>query len=167
MSTFSIRPMVTSDLFAVAEIYRQRSCVENSLHTPFMSEDEWRARLQQMGRDLQCLVAVREGKALGHACLITFGAEPRRRHAASVGVVVHSEHRRQGVASSLLRELIDTCDNWLGITRIELEVFASNEGAVALYRNLGFREEGRMKGFAYRNGQLEDAILMARYEGVE
>ncbi|TKB49497.1 GNAT family N-acetyltransferase [Ferrimonas sediminicola] len=166
MFSISIRPMVAADLAPVAEIYRQRSCVENSLHTPFVSEEEWRARLQQMGSDLQCLVAVANDRVVGHACLITFGSEPRRRHAASLGVVVHSEFRRQGFARALLTELIDTCDSWLGITRIELEVFASNPGAIALYRSLGFVEEGRMRGFAYRNGRLEDAVLMARYEGM-
>ncbi|WP_090364370.1 GNAT family N-acetyltransferase [Ferrimonas sediminum] len=162
MPQISIRPMISRDLAQVAELYRQRSCVENSLHTPFISEDEWRNRVLHMGNDLQCLVACIGDQLVGHCCLTTYQNEPRRRHAATIGVVVDQRHRRQGVARAMLEEMIDTCDSWLGVSRIELEVFVNNTGAIALYRQLGFSEEGRMRQYAYRNGVLEDAVIMAR-----
>jgi ribosomal-protein-alanine N-acetyltransferase len=47
----------------------------------------------------------------------------------------------------------------LGAAVIELEVRASGDGALTLYRLLGFVEQARRRGY-YRN-PTEDAVLMA------
>ena len=50
---------------------------------------------------------------------------------------VEPEHRRQGLA----RRLFDELERWMraeGISRVELNVVAANEGAVALWQDLGF-----------------------------
>ena len=48
-----------------------------------------------------------------------------------------------------------------GITRIELEVFAANERAFALYRKFGFVEEGRKRHARCLDGNYDDSICMA------
>ncbi|MEX5533467.1 GNAT family N-acetyltransferase, partial [Pseudomonas syringae] len=62
-----------------------------------------------------------------------------------------------------MRTLIDLCDNWLSVERIELTVFADNQHAIALYEQFGFETEGRARRFALRNGQLVDALYVARF----
>ena len=47
-------------------------------------------------------------------------------------------------------------------TRLELEVYADNEPAIRLYERFGFEREGVLRQYAYRNGQLADALYMAR-----
>lgn len=47
--------------------------------------------------------------------------------------------------------------------RIELTVFVGNEPAIALYRSLGFEQEGRLRGYAFRDGRFEDVLGMARW----
>jgi len=42
-----------------------------------------------------------------------------------------------------------------------LGVFSSNEPAIALYRSLGFQEEGRKKRGRFVDGIYDDVILMA------
>jgi putative acetyltransferase len=47
--------------------------------------------------------------------------------------------------------------------KIELEVFTDNEPAIALYRSLGFEEEGmRRDHYRREDGSLRSALLMAR-----
>jgi ribosomal-protein-alanine N-acetyltransferase len=46
-----------------------------------------------------------------------------------------------------------------GASELELEVRESSEGALALYRSLGFVEQARRREY-YRN-PTEDAVLMA------
>ena len=48
-----------------------------------------------------------------------------------------------------------------GLTRIELEVFAANARALALYKKFGFVEEGRKRQARCLDGVLEDSLCMA------
>jgi RimJ/RimL family protein N-acetyltransferase len=48
-----------------------------------------------------------------------------------------------------------------GLERIELEVFASNTRAFALYEKLGFVTEGVKRRARKLDGQYDDNVLMA------
>jgi ribosomal-protein-alanine N-acetyltransferase len=72
-------------------------------------------------------------------------------------IAVHPRGRRAGVARDLLRAVIDHAHR-AGCARIELEVAAANEPAVALYRSHGFHLVGRRRGY-YRD-PVDDALLM-------
>lgn len=75
-------------------------------------------------------------------------------------VAVHPGFWRQGIGRALVQTALDKAAE-LGLTRVLLEVRASNESAQALYRSFGFVEDGRRRAY-YVNG--EDAILMSRLE---
>jgi putative acetyltransferase len=57
---------------------------------------------------------------------------------------------------------VDLADNWLNLTRLELEVYADNEAAIHLYKRFGFEEEGHLRQHAFRDGQYVDSIVMGR-----
>jgi putative acetyltransferase len=63
-----------------------------------------------------------------------------------------------------MRTMIDMCDNWLRVDRIELTVFVDNlrGGGVPKF---GFIVEGTGKKYALRNGEYVDAYFMARLKG--
>jgi putative acetyltransferase len=50
------------------------------------------------------------------------------------------------------------------LVRLELTAFVENEGAVKLYKSLGFEIEGTKKYAVIRNGEYADEYLMARYK---
>ncbi|MGV8744210.1 GNAT family N-acetyltransferase, partial [Pseudomonas aeruginosa] len=68
-------------------------------------------------------VAVVDGVVVG-LLGINQNSNPRRRHVVNFCITVNKSYRSQGVGSALMQAMIDYCDNWLGIRRIELEVFA-------------------------------------------
>ena len=74
-------------------------------------------------------------------------------------VVVAAEFLRRGVASELMRGLIQRAKSEAA-TVIRLEVRESNLPARALYVRHGFREAGRRR--SYYRGPAEDAILYSR-----
>jgi ribosomal protein S18 acetylase RimI-like enzyme len=56
-------------------------------------------------------------------------------------MAVSAGHQGRGIGSALMREMIDLCDNWLRVDRIELTVFADNEPAIAVYKNTDLRSK--------------------------
>ena len=69
------------------------------------------------------------------------------------------EARRRGIAEALLREL-ERLLPARGVERITLEVRASNEPALALYRKLGYEALGLRKN--YYEKPREDALIMQK-----
>lgn len=79
----------------------------------------------------------------------------------SLGMWVLPSHRGRGGGRMLLQAAID--DRPPDVHKIELEVFPENEAAIALYRKLGFEEEGlRRSHYRRRDGSLRSALIMAR-----
>jgi putative acetyltransferase len=58
--------------------------------------------------------------------------------------------------------MLDLADQWLGLRRVELNVFTDNQAAIALYRKYGFEVEATHRGAALRDGVLIDCYFMAR-----
>jgi Acetyltransferases, including N-acetylases of ribosomal proteins len=144
-------------------MHAQPEVYHNTLQIPHPSEQMWQDRLKdRVG--IKQIVACIDDIVVG---LLTLDANqrPRRSHVADFGITVDKRFHGRGVGSALMQSMVEMCDNWLPIKRIELTVFADNEPAVALYRKFGFEIEGTGKQFALRNGEYVDAYFMARMKG--
>jgi [ribosomal protein S18]-alanine N-acetyltransferase len=73
-------------------------------------------------------------------------------------IAVASEAQRRGVAGFLFAPLAKELRTRL-VTEVCLEVRASNQPALALYRHLGFAETARRTG--YYADPVEDAVLLS------
>ena len=71
------------------------------------------------------------------------------------------DFRGRGFGERLLRQAIQAADAF-GFRRIELGVFATNTAAAALYRKVGFVEEGTRRMAILVDGIYHDEIIMAR-----
>jgi ribosomal-protein-alanine N-acetyltransferase len=76
-----------------------------------------------------------------------------------MNVAVDPDHRRRGIAMSLLERLFELTED---ATRrgYTLEVRVSNDGAIRLYEEAGFRARGVRRG--YYTDNREDALIMWR-----
>lgn len=75
-------------------------------------------------------------------------------------VAVHPAHRRQGIATALLRHQL-AFGRERGLYRLALEVRASNRAAISLYEREGFTLDGTRPGFYSQ--PTEDALLYSFY----
>ncbi|MBC04817.1 ribosomal protein S18-alanine N-acetyltransferase [Thalassospira sp.] len=77
-------------------------------------------------------------------------------------ITVDPDARRMGVGRALLDAVTDRLQE-CGVNRILLEVAVDNDGAIALYRQNGFSEVGRRKGYYARaGGRKVDALVLER-----
>lgn len=104
-----------------------------------------------------CVAAEYEGELIAYAVAQTVLNE-----AEIVIVAVQDQYRNKGIAYSVLEHLQDNLIK-KEITYCILEVRVSNEFAVRLYRNFGFKNIGIRKNF-YRH-PLEDAYIMMKELG--
>lgn len=158
----TIRRAEPDDCSALYEIFTYPQVYAGTLQLPYPSLEGWRQRLAEPGDGTYNLVAVAGDRVVGMFGLHTFPARPRRHHAGAVGMSVHDGWQGQGVGTALMRAGLDLADNWLGLTRLELEVYTDNEPAIRLYERFGFEREGLLRRHAYRDGRYVDAYPMAR-----
>ena len=85
----------------------------------------------------------------------------RSRLADVYGVAVHPDARGRGVARRGLAALVAHAFDDLGIHRLELEAYAYNDSAVALFRAMGFAEEGVRRQAWLRNDEWQDGVRFA------
>ncbi len=87
------------------------------------------------------LTAKKDGKVIGYV-----GANNILGEVFITNIAVSSDYRRQGVASLLLKTLIDICLK-SGASYLTLEVRKSNISAIGLYEKNGFSLVGERKNF--------------------
>ncbi|NMM63183.1 GNAT family N-acetyltransferase [Clostridium sp. P21] len=97
---------------------------------------------------------------------LNVNCNPRTKHSASMGIMVHKDYQGKGIGKSLMKKILDLSDNWLMLVRVELGVFTDNEKAINLYKSFGFKIEGTRKYAAARNGKYADEYIMARYKNI-
>jgi len=100
-----------------------------------------------------CLAALRDGQMIGFLICSRYDTVWH-----IMNVAVDPDCRREGIASTLLTDLLRRIDG--KGARFTLEVRESNTGAIDLYERFGFRVAGRRRRYYQDNG--EDAVIMWR-----
>lgn len=103
--------------------------------------------------------ALHAGTVVGW-CDVVRDERPGMTHIGRLGIGIVPEYRGRKIGARLLTAAIADAFQ-KGITRIELEVFAANARAIALYRKFGFVEEGRKRQARCLDGVSEDSLCMA------
>jgi [ribosomal protein S18]-alanine N-acetyltransferase len=83
-------------------------------------------------------------------------ARPLVQETEILNFAVHSEARRRGIGTTLLKEALEWSRS-VGAGKVILEVRASNDGALKFYERRGFRSIGRRA--KYYTDPVEDALV--------
>lgn len=157
-----IRHAEPADFSAIHEIFSRPKVFASTLQLPYQSREQLRQRLAEPDEGTYKLVAVVGDHVVGMLGLHTFPNRPRRRHVGVIGMGVHDEWHGKGIGAALMRAGLDLADNWLNLMRVELEVYTDNEPAIRLYERFGFKREGTLQQYAFRDGRYVDSYMMAR-----
>lgn len=105
------------------------------------------------------LVAEISGEIVG---TLTFrrGKRPKISHGGEFGIIVEQGYWRMGIGKILIQELIRWAKQSDGVRKINLNARKDNERAIALYKALGFVEEGRLVRDFCSKGIFYDTLIM-------
>lgn len=106
------------------------------------------------------IVAVVDGAVVGW-CNVPPASRAVSAHVGDLFMGLVAEFRGKGFGERLLRQAVQAADTF-GFRRIELGVFATNTAAAALYRKVGFVEEGIKRMAILVDGTYHDEIIMGR-----
>lgn len=156
-----VRPAVPGDADALVELGHEVAGEPELWLTYDRTRGDERRNVRGAQRDSSVAVFVAETEE-GVVGRLSIGRDrsPLSRHVAELGLMVAARARRRGVGSALIEEAV----KWArgsGIVKLELTVFPHNAPAIALYRKLGFREEGLLRRRYLIDGRYVDAMLMA------
>lgn len=165
VSGVEIRPARPADARSFLDLWTQ------IVAEGFVRGDEVRASLPDVRRRFRRswtdqeaeLVALHGGRVVGHI-VVSREQHPVTRHVATLAVAVAPEHRGRGIGTALLREGIDWARGH-GVDKLLLSVYPHNDAAIALYRALGFVQEGRLARHSRTPYGDVDEILMAIWIG--
>ncbi|KAH9480284.1 putative N-acetyltransferase YoaA [Psilocybe cubensis] len=112
---------------------------------------------------LSCVVEELESGEFVGLCSFVGQGEAKNRNAIMC-IALLPRHWSKGYGAEVMGFLIDYAFHDMGMHRVSLTVFEGNERAMALYRRLGFVEEGRHRKIVWMNGGWKDTYYMGILE---
>ena len=152
---------------AASLINLKRSYIKNTSTIPILL-DEYPIDIEKETKLIQefnesenslLLVAEHEGELIGNIDL-TGNKRSKMFHTAMLGMGIKNEYQNQGLGRILIESAIDWAKDNDVLKLIWLDVYASNDRGVHLYKSTGFKVSGVVKSFFKENEKFIDKIQM-------
>lgn len=158
-----IRPVSTEDAEQISRIRRLNGVREGVLAVTSERLDVTVDFINSLSDDDRAFVAVeKNGEIAGMAVMLKNRCH-RRRHSATLAVMVAPYYQEKGIGTALMKKLMDEADGKLGLHRIELLVLTENMPAINLYKKFRFKIEATRKNAAVKDGRFVDEYFMGRF----
>jgi len=143
---------------ALDEVAKERRYLAFLGAPPFAATREF-SRALTSGAGVQVVAVTEDERVVGWCDIVRVPMEGFN-HTGRLGMGLLAPYRGRGVGRRLAQAAIAAA--WeAGMTRIELEVLASNPKAIRLYEKLGFVHEGVKRRARHLDGAWDDNVLMA------
>ncbi|ANH80134.1 acetyltransferase [Niabella ginsenosidivorans] len=164
--TVQIRAAVKTDAAALLDVgwrYLKESefliTMADEFNFTKQQEEAWIRSLNERENGL-LIVAVAHSKIVGSLDL-RGEARTKVRHNAILGIAIRKEWQRVGLGTALMQTAIRWAKEKCILKNIWLNVHATNEPAIALYRKMGFTDAGVQRNFIREtNGSFTDNHIM-------
>lgn len=126
------------------------------------TEEVQRQQIAGIEPENECwIVAEVDGAVAGHI-QVRRGALAKVRHTASLGIALAPPYRNMGIGPRMMA----AAEAWarqVGVKKLHLGVFATNDRARRMYERLGYQVEGVQKGQFLIRGTYVDDVLMGKW----
>lgn len=161
--SIALGPILNCDMPAIFKWYDDPAIAR--LNEPYLPKD-W-AGMERFWTNAQqdpsrVFFAIRPRGQTRIAGLVQImGIQPIHRSAALGVLIGDNEDRGRGMGREAMDLTVAYCWRHLNLSRLALNVFADNAPALALYRRMGFAEEGVQRQVLFIDGAWVDLVQMA------
>ncbi len=134
------------------------SAPARSVHTVAGQVENWLVREIALGRPEALIAESLAGDSVG---LVIVRIDRPEARSVELSLLVDADCWDQGFGADMMQTTLDACFAGWGIHRIGVRVEEGNERALSLYCRLGFKEEGRLRQAAFRDGRHADVLLFS------
>ncbi|MFF8512783.1 GNAT family N-acetyltransferase [Streptomyces sp. NPDC015492] len=106
------------------------------------------------------LLAVKKARDHTFVGAVTVGEKDARAGRFRTGIEIARDHRGNGYATEATELILTYMFAEQRFNKCEVEVYAFNDASLALYRRLGFVEEGRLRQHEFFAGGYHDVVLL-------
>lgn len=125
-------------------------------------DERWfNAYMDRRGNTVRCAIVENDSpeKILGLVSLCDIDSLSR---SCEFHIMIgNKDQRGKGMGTFAITEILRHAFDDLNLNRVELKVLPDNEPALALYRKAGFKEEGLLRQYAFKNGEYRDTLIMS------
>ncbi|PEX82647.1 GNAT family N-acetyltransferase [Bacillus cereus] len=164
-----IREATKNDLAFILDIYNDAILYSTAVYAykPVTLENRIDWYEQKKADGYPILVYELDNKVVGFATFGPFRAWPAYKYSIEHSVYVDKEYRKNGIGTSLVKELITIAQEREYMTLIA-GIDAENEKSIALHKNYGFVHAGTIKKAGYKfNKWLDLAFYQLELNGPE
>ncbi|MCC3860965.1 GNAT family N-acetyltransferase [Pseudemcibacter aquimaris] len=159
-----VRPSTDDDIGAVQRIYEYE--VLNGTATfdkvPPTVEDLVIKRQAIIDQGFPHFVAEINDLVVGYSYVSLYRQRSAYSQTVENAIYIDPDYRGQGVASALMKELLDKCQE-LNLKQVIAVIGDSeNHGSIKLHSNLGFRKVGTMEKVGFKFDRWIDVVLMQK-----
>jgi UDP-4-amino-4,6-dideoxy-N-acetyl-beta-L-altrosamine N-acetyltransferase len=162
----SLRGLHRSDFDSFLKWHSDYSIRFNALMHPFpiseAMEESWFEKVQNDISNRKVVFTILNNKtssAIGYLSLVNIDYISKY---AFLGIVIGDEScRGKGYGNETMRIALNYAFSELALLKVYLEVLQDNNGAIKLYRKVGFREEGLFSNMHFFNGRFHNVIRMS------
>ena len=160
----TVRPTVPDDLDAIADIYAHH--VQTGVATFEVDPPdarEWRRRFHAViDNRLPFVSAEIDGALAGYAYCVPWKSRPAYRHTVEDSVYVSPSAVGRGIGGRLLDALLIRCSE-IGVRQVIAVIVDDDaDASLALHRNRGFVDAGRLTAVGFKHGRWLDTLLLQR-----
>ncbi|MEK4707517.1 GNAT family N-acetyltransferase [Bacillus sp. FSL R10-2780] len=162
-----IREATKKDLACILDIYNDAIVYTTAVYAykPVTLENriDWYEQKKTDGYPI--LVYELDNKVVGFATFGPFRAWPAYKYSVEHSIYVDKEYRKNGIGTSLMKELIAIAQEREYMTLIA-GIDAENEKSIAMHKNFGFVHSGTIKKAGYKfNRWLDLAFYQLKLNG--
>jgi L-amino acid N-acyltransferase YncA len=164
MSELIIRPTAADDLDPIADIYAHhvRTGVA-TFEVDAPDAQQWRLRFAAViEAGLPFISAEMDGDIVGYAYCGRWKSRAAYRHTVEDSIYLAPDAFGRGIGGRLLDVLLSGCADARIRQVIAVIVDSDADASLALHRNRGFVDAGRLTAVGYKHGRWLDTVLLQR-----